>query len=414
MRIIIAGAGIIGLTTAYVLGKRGHEVTVIDREEGVAQGASRANGGQLSYSYVDPFAGPNMRRQLGSILTGRDPGISAGDYWKPGWLAWMLAALGKTGSKPYFKSMDALLNLAGLSAPETENLLREIPITIPINRQGKLVVFKNKEAIKAYEPVLQHKREAGHKVELLTPEECSQLEPGISHWQNHIGGGMYCADELTADSYGAAQEIAGYCSKHLSVNWCLGEDIREFQMEKSKISGVITDKGEYPADVLVLAAGTGSQYLAQKLGLELRIKPVYGFSITAPAGESRLKLSVTSINDRLVFAPMGDSLRVAGYAHIGDTTPSLVKRRIQRLKRRAGELLPQAADFPKANGDWLGARPTRPDSLPLISGTPIKNVYLNTGHGSLGWTLACGSATLIGDIIERRKPVIAPEAFQYR
>lgn len=417
MHVVIAGGGIIGLTSAYYLARSGHAVTLIEKNQQLGSGASYANGCQLSYSYVDPFANRRFLTELPRILAGRDPGVSIAFDWRWAWWRWNLKMLRQSGQAAARHSLQALIDLASHSAIETDKLFAAVSPEMPVNRKGKLVVFPDQAAMEAYQPVFEFKRSQGLGIERLTAAETAALEPAIAHWQATMGGALFAEDDHAADTHEMCIALERYCIEELGVEIIRGQAITDFKLAHNgkgrKLQSIELDQASVNADAFVLAAGVGSRQLGNRLGLSLDIEPIHGFSLTVKPSGQPLKINVTSLADRMVFAPVNGHLRVAGYAHTGRMSRKRAQRALRQLKARAASLLPNAADFATIEEDWMGARPMRPDSLPLISGTPIGNVFLNTGHGSLGWTLACGSAHLLTQIIDEQPTTIKNNSYRY-
>lgn len=414
MRIIVIGAGVIGITSAYELAQRGHQVTVIDANEEVASGASFANGGQLSFSYADPLASPGLIKRIPEILMGKDPGITMAFSRHLRWWLWNARMLRQGQLKHFHYALVSLTRLAMLSQTVINRMLQRIQLQTAISRTGKLVVFDSSEALRQYQQVVNLKNQIGCDVEVLDSASSCDLEPALEQWRGSMAGAVYSRSDATADSSRFVRELAEYGQCHHGLDIHLGKRVKGFVNGGNKVHSIFTEDSEYDADAIVIAAGSGSHHLASKLGIRTGISPIHGCSFTAPISSSAPQISVTHLASRMVFAPMGNKLRVAGFAHNGPLSRSREEKMHSDLEKRARELLPDAAEYQSIGHRWTGARPSRANSLPLISRASLDNVFLNTGHGSLGWTLSFGSARLLADLLERRIPELSAKPYQLK
>ncbi len=395
MKIAVLGAGVIGLTLAWWLAEAGHDVVLIDRAEGPAAEASRANGAQLSYRYVAPMASPKMLTQLPGLLLPGENAIKVSLDREL--IGWGLRFLKACTSAEVARTTAAQLALAELSRVELQRLLGKVPLDFGLHSAGKLVVFRNRTDLDTARP------KPGDPAEALTPQQCLALEPALMLRPDEFAGGIYTASEQVGDCALFCDQLFARLGKsnrvELRMNTALGRPV----VKNRRMTGVETDQGIVEADLFVLALGSGARAFARSCGFHLPIYPVKGHSITiANHGAPALTHSVTDYSRKIVYAPLDGATRIAGFADFQgyDTTPA--SSRIAQLKDAAADTFGL-----RATGDvepWAGLRPMTPDSRPIIGPSPLDGLFLNTGQGMLGWTLACGSARLSADLIDGKPP----------
>lgn len=402
MKIGVLGAGVVGLTTAWWLTEAGHDVVLIDRAAGPAAGASGANGAQLSYRYVAPMASPKMLRQLpGLLLSGEDAIKVSLD---PELVGWGLRFLKACTNAEVARTTAAQLALADLSRLELERLLGKVPLDFGLRTAGKLVIFRKAADFAAATPG------EDEAAELLGPDECRALEPGLALKNSEFSGGLYTASEQVGDCAAFCRQLFAKLKESNRVDMRMNTAIGRPVVERRRMTGVETDHGVIEADLFVLALGSGARAFAKSCGFNLPIYPVKGHSITvADDGAPPLKHSVTDYSRKIVYAPLPGATRIAGFADFQGYDATPVSSRIAQLKDAAANTFDIAAQ-----GDvepWAGLRPMTPDSRAVIGPSPLKGLFLNTGQGMLGWTLACGSARLTADLIDGKPPSCPSEPF---
>lgn len=405
MKIGVLGAGVIGLTSAWWLAEAGHDVVLIDRAEGPAAAASRANGAQLSYCYVAPMASPKMLTLLPGLLLPGENAIKVSLNREL--IGWGLRFLKACTSAEVARTTAAQLALAELSRVELERLLGNVPLDFGLRTAGKLVVFRKQADLEAARP------EDGDSAEMLTPQQCLALEPALRLRPDEFVGGVYTASEQVGDCGAFCDQLFARLAQsnriELRMNTAVGRPV----VRNRRMTSVETDQGVIEADLFVLALGSGARAFAKSCGFHLPIYPVKGHSITiANPGAPALAHSVTDYSRKIVYAPLDGATRVAGFADFQgyDATPA--SARIAQLKDAVADTFGL-----QASGDvepWAGLRPMTPDSRPVIGPSPVEGLFLNTGQGMLGWTLACGSARLTADLIDGKKPSCPAEPFDVR
>jgi D-amino-acid dehydrogenase len=413
MHICVIGAGVIGLTTAYYLQSEGHKLTVVDREAAAGLGASAANGAQLSYGFVAPLADASVPPQLPNLLFARDSPLKLHprldfEQWEWGW-----QFLRHSNTTDALATTEAMLRLAELSREFIEPLIEGEGIECHFARGGKLVVYPNASSLAKARRQVAYQATHGSYQTVLTPEQCIEHEPALANYCKHITGGVWTPTDASADCGAFCEQLAALLARR-GVEFQFGRSVERIDLHGEGVGAVVTGAGALRADVYVLAAGVGARAIAGSAGLKLPIYPLKGYSITVkPDGGTLPRVSITDARRKVVFAPLGDSVRVAGFVEIGDRDTAIPPARIGALLDATREVL----GYGVIDGDlrpWAGLRPATPSGRPIIGRTKIRNLYLNAGHGALGWTLAGGSARLIADAIAGRTPTIDDRPFAYR
>ncbi|MEH2506106.1 D-amino-acid dehydrogenase [Bradyrhizobium sp. AZCC 1578] len=416
MKICVLGAGVIGLTTAWCLTEAGHDVVIVDRHASTAKDASAANGGQLSYAFVAPLASPATLRKLPSLLLSSTSPMRIRAGLDPALISWGARFLLACRPAAVRETIAAQLALAALSRSELARLTQSLMLSFGLRTAGKLVVFRSRnEFDSARRAVTAKADDDGQQV--LTPAECLALEPALRLDAHELAGGIFTASEQVGDCAAFCAGLTLRLRRQRNVEWVLGSEIAGPVRSGGRLVAVDTGKGHVQADHFVLCMGAASGAFAKACGFYLPIYPLKGYSITlSPAPEARLlRHSVTDMERKLVFAPLArdgrTAIRVAGIADLeSDTT--IDAGRVEVLRRASAELL--GIDAAGAIEPWCGLRPMTPDSRPIIGWSPLDGLFINSGHGMLGWTLACGSARLTADMIGCKPSVTATGAFALR
>lgn len=396
--ITVVGGGVIGLTTAYALIQAGHSVTLVEREDHVGEQASFGNGGQLSYRYVRPLADAGIPLEALSWMLQPDSPISLRlrlDWKQWRWLADFLLACNARTNKA---NAARLLKLA-LQGQQALNQWRQDGLDDFLWRKpGKLVVYRNAHKFsKAAKSVSNPQQE-----QVLTPAECAQVEPAFADLAPTLAGGIFSPDDEVADCYLFCQALLKSLQQSKDFQLVKGDVTLEDDQSgrcRVRINGAV-----WPTDLVVLAAGLASGDLMQPLGQRLPLYGLKGYSLTVEADPAVLPdVSVTDYDNRVVYARLGDRLRIAAMVDIGALNALPDPRRIASLKHLAEETLPAAGPYASA-ATWAGMRPATPTGVPLVERTQWRNLLLNVGHGALGFTLSCGSALTIRDLVEEMQP----------
>ncbi len=410
MRIVVIGAGIVGLTTAWSLLQDGHDVTVIDRAEAVGQGASFANGAQLSYSYVAPMASAAVLGALPHYLFDRASPVRYAPSFDPEQWAWLLRFLAACTDARSAETTARLLALAGLSRVRLHRLAEVTGIEFAHARNGKLVIQSTPQSQRLAEAQMVLQAAMGSVQQALSPAECVALEPGLDSVAGRLAGGILTPEEEVGDCHMLCQGLHTWLAQR-GVVFHLGAEAR-LAVASGRVAGVDLPGGRLEAELYVLAAGVGSRALGRQAGLAVPVQPIRGYSISAPILASN-RAPVRSITDtarKTVYAPLGGRLRVAGFAEIGGGDDRRLPNRAATLSLALQEIFPGACGTTDLR-PWSGLRPATPSGVPQIGPTRVERLLVNLGHGALGFTLAAGSAALLADLVAGRDPAIPAAAY---
>lgn len=405
MRVLILGAGVTGLANAYLLAREGHAVTVLDAEPAVGRGTSYANGGQLSYSYVAPFAGPGVIGKVPGWLMDPDGPLRFRPRMDPGQWKWLIGFLRACNAATSEQTTRRLLRLAYLSRDLTQELAAREAISFDFAPAGKLVVLPDAAAVAGARRQVALQAEWGSEQRVLDRDACLALEPALAGIAHRIAGGVHTVSEDAGDCRLFCEGLAAVmAASNNAVRFELGTRVTQIIRAEGRVRGVQTSAGVIEADAVVVSLGTGARPLLRPLGIDLPIYPLKGYSLTLPIArdESAPRVSVTDSAAKVVYARIGDRLRVAGMADVVGYSRAFDEKRLSTLVRQAREAFPEAADWTELN-PWTGLRPATPKGLPLLGQVPgTAGLFLNLGQGGLGFTLAMGCAAVVTAAIEGR------------
>lgn len=415
MRVLILGAGVTGLTTAHALVQEGHSVTVVDAEREVGRGTSFANGGQLSYSYVAPFAGPGVIGKVPHWLLDPDGPLRFRPRADPGQWTWLIAFLRACNATTAEQTTRRLLLLSYLSRDLLHDFAAREGLDFAFAPAGKLVLQPDDAAMAGARRQMELQAAWGSEQRALNREECLALEPALAGIAHRIAGGIHTANEDAGDCRLFCEGVATSLTRsNAAVTLELGTRVTQIIRAEGRVRGVMTDRGVIEADAVVLALGTGARALARPLGLDLPIYPLKGYSLTLPIAQDDAapRISVTDSAAKVVYARLGRHLRVAGMADVVGYSTTFEEKRLSTLLRQARMAFPEAADWRELN-PWAGLRPATPTGLPILGRAPgTEGLFLNLGQGSLGFTLAMGSAAVLAAEIAGRAPPIPMDGFR--
>ncbi len=405
-RIAVLGGGITGVTSAYYLARSGFQVTLIERQPGAGLETSFANGGLVTPSMSDPWAAPGIPRLLLKWL-GREGSpflVRLGAI--PGLTSWGLRFLAQCNARSWRKNTETTLRLCTYSHQSLKDLVSETGIDYDANRSGTLHLFRDEFSMEKTRQSAELVGSLGVRSSVLDADGCAELEPALASQLDRISGGIHYPGDEAGDAHMFTQNLATICAS-LGVEFRYGETVERIEVEGGAVSTVVTDRGEVVADACLVALGNASASLLRPLGIKLPIYPVKGYSVTYPVGGWNGAPVVPFVDDarKIGIVRIGDRVRVAGTAEFNGHDKSLNRKRIDNLERYFLDLFPDYPDRAKGEG-WTGLRPTTPDGIPYLGATPVRGLYLNTGHGHLGWTMSCGSARAVCDVITGRDPEI--------
>ncbi len=392
MHVVVLGAGVIGVTTAYYLSERGHSVTVVDRGDAMASGASGGNGGQLSYSFTDAMASPALLSKFPGMIAGLNPAFHVRPSINPGFIRWGLAFLNQCTHAKNKKSTAEILKLALRSGELMTRIRADTAVQFSHRRAGKLVMQTGLEGLAEAEKVCALKRQSGCDARVVTLEQAVDIEPAIAQMGNNYVGAIYSESDEVGNPLTFTSGLGEWLSANRDTEFQLNTEVREIVTRDQKLVAVETDQGTLKPDAVVVCLGAWSNKVLDPLGIRTNIYPMRGYSVTLPVASGSNNVSITDLASKTVFSRLDDEVRIAGFADFVGYRTTKDKARARTLLETARKTAPAIADFSvNTANEWGGFRPMTPDSRPLIGPTSIQGIHLNTGHGMLGWTLACVS-----------------------
>lgn len=414
MRICVLGGGVVGVATAYYLSRDGHEVTVVERGAGPALETSYANGGQLSYSYVAPLADPSVIPKLPSWLIRPDSPLQFVPRFEPQQWRWLLQFLAACTLSAAREATVQLLALGFYSRALLHGIVREENIAFDYVRNGKLVLYRGSLGLDGAKRQMAFQATLGAEQEALSGQACIDLEPALAPLAGKLAGGIYTPSEDAGDCHKFTKGLAEVAAAR-GVTFIYGAEVRDLLGAHGRVAAVRTTLGDIDADAFVVALGINSLDLLRPLGVKVPLYPINGYSLTVPIGPAHKppRISITDTHNKVVYAPLGNRLRIAGMADVTGLHSGANPQRLALLARQARATFPEGGDYDHA-ATWFGRRPATPTSKPVLGATPFPNLWLNVGHGSLGFTLACGSAKLVTDAIAGRPAAIPAAGFAWR
>jgi len=406
MKVLVLGAGVVGVTSAWYLASAGHEVTVIDRQTGAGLETSFANGGQISASHGEPWANPGAPWRVLKWLGQEDAPLLFRLRADPAQWRWALSFLREcTASRTHFNT-DKILKLAEYSRHCLGALRSSVAIENHQMTQGILHFYTNEvefaEAIYGAEAI----RKFGAERQVLSVAEAVAREPALAASRDKLVGATYCSTDESGDAHEFTRQLAEHCAR-AGVVFRYSTPIEALQVEGGKIASVRVAGGIVSADSYIVSLGSYSPLLLKGAGISIPVYPVKGYSFTASTQGRQGAPHISMLDEefKIVYSRFGERLRVAGTAELNGYDTSINSTRCQALVNRARQLFTDAADYEHAEF-WAGLRPATPSNRPLIGRVKYPNLYLNTGHGTLGWTQACGSAQALADLMSGKKPQV--------
>ncbi|PKP63453.1 MAG: D-amino acid dehydrogenase small subunit [Alphaproteobacteria bacterium HGW-Alphaproteobacteria-8] len=404
---LFLGAGVIGVTTAYYLARAGAEVVVLDRQAGPGLETSYANAGELSYGMTSPWAAPGVpTKALKWLFMKRRPlfiwPLISPTMWK--WGAQMLM---NCNEKSYAINKGRMVRVSNYSRDVLPELIAETGIAYDGREQGTLQLFRTEKQMKAAKADMAILDEYDSPYELLDPAGCIAVEPALAAVAGKFVGGLRLTADRTGDCRLFTMALADRTAA-LGAQFHYGQTIQAIALENGRVTGVDTDKlGRVTGDAYVCALGSYGPKLLNPIGIRLPVYPVKGYSVTLPVTDDAFAPQSTIMDEthKVAITRLGDRIRVAGTAEIAGYSNRLGPHATDTVRHVIGDLFPKGGDLDKAEG-WTGLRPMTPDGTPVLGPTRFDNLFLNTGHGTLGWTMAAGSGRAVADAVLGRKPEI--------
>lgn len=392
MHIVVIGAGVVGVTTAYVLARDGHAVTVIERAPQTAMESSYANGGQLSFAFAAPMGTPSLLTKSLGILAGRDPAfnLSPGFLLKNlGWSARFAYACLPRPARQYGRE---LLDLTAASKSAFDRLAAETDTQFERRQSGKLIIFESQRALTSAHQGFSAR---GLSVDRLDRGGCVEIDQHLSDVSGGLAGGLWIPEDEVGDAERFSRQLADVSHKRYGVRYLFNESVDAITSDHSSLRISTSNGREFEPDAVVMCTGAAGKKLLAQLGIDLPIVPVTGYSLTAPPGPAAPSVAITDADRKFVCSRIGDVVRIAGFADFGYADDETRRQRIADLIRVARTRFPDAADYEHLLSTWTGVRPATPTSLPIVGPSRVPSVYLNMGHGMYGWTLSTATAEFL-------------------
>ncbi|MBJ8506004.1 MULTISPECIES: D-amino acid dehydrogenase [Acinetobacter] len=408
MRVIVLGSGVIGVASAYYLAQQGAEVTVLDRQSGPAEETSFGNAGQISPGYSTPWAAPGIPFKAVKWMFQHHAPLAInldGSMWQ---LQWMAQMLKNCNPQSYAVNKERMMRVAEYSRDCLRELRKDTGINYENRAKGTLQLFRKEAQMEAVQRDISVLQECGVSYELLNGNELGRVEPALANAQDKLVGGLHLPNDETGDCYLFTNALA-QIAKELGVNFQFNQNVEKLIVEGDEIKGVQVNSKVLTADRYVLAFGSYSRDFLKPLDLQLPVYPVKGYSLTIPIVDPAFAPQSTVLDEtyKIAITRFDQRIRVGGMAELSGFNLGLNEDRRATLQMVTQDLFP-GGDMAQASF-WTGLRPMTPDSTPIIGATRFKNLFLNTGHGTLGWTMACGSGKLISDIVLNHKTDISTD-----
>ncbi|HIY71760.1 MAG TPA: D-amino acid dehydrogenase [Candidatus Luteimonas excrementigallinarum] len=409
MRILVLGSGVVGVTSAWYLRQAGHDVVVVDRQPGAALETSFANAGQVSPGYASPWPAPGIPAKAIGWLLSRHAPLAIRPTADPAQYRWLWQMLRNCTSARYAVSKARMVRLAEYSRDSLDELRRELGLDYEQRTLGTTQLFRTREQLDAAARDITVLEQYGVRYELLDADAIIRVEPALAKVRDSLAGALRLPGDETGDCHLFTTRLAEL-ARQQGVEFRYGQQIEALQAGGNQVTGVRIDGKLETADRYVLALGSWSPRLLAPLGIRLPVYPLKGYSLTIPISNPDMAPVSTVLDEsyKVAITRFNDRIRVGGMAEVSGYDLSLPARRRQTLELVVRSLYPEGGNLEEAEF-WSGLRPSTPDGPPVIGPTRYSNLLLNTGHGTLGWTMACGSARYLADLVDGRTPAIDPE-----
>ena len=406
MKILVLGAGVIGTASAYYLARAGHEVTVLERQPGPALETSFGNAGELSYGYASPWAGPGIPVKAIKWLLMEDGPLVIRPMLDPRMWIWGLRLLANCTERAYAINKSRMVRVAEYSRDKMIALRADTGIAYEGRQQGTVQLFRSQKQLDHIGGDVEVLKQYGVPFEVLDPKGCIVAEPGLATARVPFVGALRLPNDDTGDCKTFTEQLAQR-AQAAGVTFRYGVSITGIEAEAGRVVAVHTSAGRETADAYIGAMGSYTPELVKPLGIALPVYPIKGYSLTVPITNAAVAPVSTVMDEtyKVATTRFDNRIRVGGTAEIAGWDTTLRPHRRGPLERSLRDLFPDAGDVSKATF-WCGLRPMTPDGTPVIGRTRLANFYLNTGHGTLGWTMAAASGQLIADIVSGRSPEI--------
>ncbi len=406
-RVLVLGGGVIGVTSAYALAKRGFEVTVVERQDGVGLETSYANGSLITPSMADPWAAPGLPLKLLKWIGREESPFLVRLGALPGMMSWGLKFLANCNPKDWKRHTEVILRIAEYSQNRLNALTGETGIRYDRMSAGTLRLFRDDVSMADAKRSAEMVGELGAPYRVLDAAECAVLDPALAPSVKKIAGGIHFPDDETGDAFKFTSALAALC-REVGATFRFGETVESIDIDGGRIESVTTSNGRMEADAYVIALGSASTELLRKIGIKIPVYPVKGYSLTIDITGWNNAPTVPMLDDgkKMGIVRLGDRLRLAGTAEFTGFDTSLNTARGANLIKGVTELFPDCPNIDEGR-HWAGLRPMTPDGIPILGRTSIDNLFLNVGHGHLGWTMAAGSGDVLAALIADEQPEIS-------
>ncbi|TXN80088.1 D-amino acid dehydrogenase [Methylobacterium sp. WL8] len=406
MRILVLGSGVVGVTSAFYLAKAGHAVTVIDRQAGPGRETSFANAGQVSPGYAAPWAAPGIPVKAMKWLLMRHRPLVLWPLLEPRLYGWLARMLANCTEEAYARNKGRMVRLAEYSRDVLRDLRHDTGIAYDHRERGTLQVFRTQKQLDHVGEDTRVLDAYGVAYAILDRTGCVAAEPALGAVREKIVGGLRLPGDETGDAHLFTRELAALC-EGLGVVFRYGVTIDGLEVDGGRVAAVRAGLDRFRADAYVAAMGSYTPALLRPHGIHLPVYPVKGYSLTLPVSDPDAAPVSTVMDEtfKVGITRLGDRIRVGGTAELASFSQTLRGPRRATLERSVGDLFPRGGKLSEASF-WTGLRPMTPDGTPIVGATSLPNLFTNTGHGTLGWTMACGSARLLADLISGRAPDI--------
>ncbi len=412
MKVIVLGAGVIGVSTAYFLAKSGHEVTVIDKSQSSAEGCSNSNGGQLSYSHIETWSNKSSLLSMLKNVFLANSYLHLKDFSNKEFYSWIAEFIKNSSNENYIKNCEKLFKISSLSKSLMQEILSEEPSLLngksfDLSKNGILHFYRNNKNFEAEIKKLEKFSFINRDFEILSAEECLKKEPNLTRLNDEkkLAGGIFFKDDESGDCHKFTQELEKICKEKYEVNFIFDCDIKNLLTNYKKITGINTNKGVLVADKYIFALGASSISLLKGIGIDPKIYPVKGYSLSIKCDEEFIapNFTMTDNENKIVYSRLGNIFRAAGTVEMSGNNLSINKKNLNFLYSNVEKTFADFGDIKNVR-EWVGLRPFRPNSLPLIGDlSKFSNLLINAGHGSLGWTNALASAKIIDDLLAKKE-----------
>lgn len=408
MKITVLGAGVVGISTAYMLARDGHEVEIVDRQSQAAMETSFSNAGMVSPGHAYTWASPRAPKILLQSLYRDDTALKFRLRPDPALWSWSLKFLRECPADRAAVNTANKVRLCRYSQALFDEINRSEQITYDRHLGGALYLYRDQEHFDRGVKAMSVLTDNGVQLEAISPGRIVEIEPALSGERGRLAGAIFCPTDESGDCHKFTNALAGRLAGDGRVTFHWQTIVERIEVSGGRVSGVVTSSGRLTADAYVVALGCDSPLLVRDLGLKIPVYPVKGYALTVPVGGHNGAPKVCGVDEKYLIAwsRLGDRLRVTAKADFAGYDRSHQPRDFAHMLATVRGLFPDGGDYERAT-QWAGLRPMTPKGTPILGATPVSNLYLNTGHGHIGWTMSLGSARIVADIVQGRQPAIA-------